>query len=154
MSPGIDPYAPGAGPGTMSRVSKRPARQSFADIVREVESTPQAPPASPGAGMYANGVLTDPDGRQYTCVEATITAGRAHALAAAGAVVVWDSCGCGGYCGFDWYSADDVKAMVASGPPTIRHTKNHRGNVSEWRSRSREVLVLAEDAVRWADRMA
>ncbi|MBO9555898.1 hypothetical protein [Cellulomonas sp.] len=132
---------------------RRPAQRSFADIVREVESTPRQPLEAPAAGTLVDGVLTDPDGREYRRVEDTLTANRALALAAAGAVVVWDSCGCGGYCGFEWFSAQDVKAMAASGAPVIRNTKRARGNVSEWRSRSGDVLLLAEDDVRWAGRM-
>jgi hypothetical protein len=41
--------------------------------------------------------------------------------------------------------------MVASGPPTIRHTKRKRGSISEWRTEDGQALLFAEDAVRWSD---
>ena len=138
----------------MVSMSKRPAQQSFADIVRAVEAMPPTPPPKRDhAGLYGDGVLTDQQGRQYTRVEDAISPERALELASAGAVVVYDACGCGGGCGFDWYTAQDVKEMAASGPPTIRDTKRRRGSISEWRSDSGAALLLAEDAVHWANQM-
>lgn len=134
-------------------MKKRPVRQSFADIVRDVESTPQPIPEPKRPGIGEDGVLTDPDGREYRRVSDEVGPARALELATAGAVVAWDPCGCGGYCGFDWFNADDVSTMVASGPPTIKNNKRHRGNISEWRSDPGVTLLLAQDDVRWSDLM-
>jgi hypothetical protein len=134
-------------------MNRRPARQTFAEIVGEVESTP-IPAAEPtGPGLGRDGVFTDPVGRQYTCVAEDLSPGRALELATAGAVVVWDPCGCEGYCAYEWFSAEEVRDMVASGPPSIRNNRRHRGTISEWRSASGAVLLLAEEAVTWAGRM-
>jgi hypothetical protein len=130
-------------------MGKRPEQKSFADIVREVEAVP---PAALPAGLSA-GVLTDQEGRQYERVDEDITPERALELASAGAIVVHDPCGCGGGCGFDWYTAQDVKDMAVSGPPAIQKGKRRRGTISEWRAESGAALLLAEDAVRWANRM-
>jgi hypothetical protein len=131
-------------------MARRVARKTFADTVREVEAMP---PAQRRVGLSIDGVLTDPAGRQYTRV-ADVSAERALEVAAAGAVVVWDPCGCGGGCGFDWCSATEVQQLVASGPPVVANSRRLRGNISEWRTASGAALLLAEDMVRWGNRMS
>lgn len=134
-------------------MSKRDARKSFADIVREVESTPKPtdPPHRPGRYTDA---FVDKDDRQYELVNEDISEGRALEAAQAGARVVWDPCGCGGYCGMEWYTAEDVQSMVNSGQPSIGRTKRHRGRISEWRSMEGSTLLLAEDGVIWGNALA
>ena len=68
--------------------------------------------------------------------------------------MAWDPYGCGGYCGFRWFNPDQVALLVSSGTPTVRHTKRRRGNHSQWTSGEGKALVVAEDAVRWADLLA
>lgn len=41
--------------------------------------------------------------------------------------------------------------MIVAGAPTVRRTKRHRGNLSEWTAEDGRVLVVAEEAVRWGD---
>lgn len=76
--------------------------------------------------------LTDPEGTRWVKRRANISAGAAHALVKQGARVAWDPCGCGGYCGFTWFSAAEAALLVAAGTPTIRNTKRRHGNLSEW----------------------
>lgn len=130
--------------GTMTVMSKRAARRTFAEIVREVEETPAAP--EPRAGG-----VEDPFGTYWTPQNGEITPSQALDLAGAGAAVAWDPCGCGGYCGFTWFDQQQVDRLVAAGAPTIRHTKRRRGNISEWASEDGRALVVAEDDVHWAD---
>jgi hypothetical protein len=66
---------------------------------------------------------------------------------------VWDPCACGGYCGFTWYTPNDIADMVASGQPMIRNNKRHIGNISEWCSDADDVLLIAEEYVRWGDHL-
>jgi hypothetical protein len=131
-------------------VRKHPSRKSFAEIVQEVENLPPVPP--PKEGLYAE-MVVDHQGRVYTRVEDKISADRALELASAGATVVWDSCGCGGGCGLDWFDANDVAAMVAAGVPDIGHRKRAQGFISHWRSDAGAELLLAERVVRWGTRL-
>ena len=125
-------------------MSKRPRTPTFAEIVREVE---QAPPPR----VDDRSGVVDRDGTRWHQTAGEISPGRAFQLAAEGAAVAWDPCGCGGYCGFDWFGADEVARLVAAGRPTVRDTKRHQGNLSEWASEDGRVLVVAEQAVRWGD---
>jgi hypothetical protein len=127
----------------------------MANIVREVKDAAATRPSSrPSVGLRPDGSLVDQAGRTYARTEDSISEDRALELAAAGAAVVWDSCGCGGGCALDWYSAEEVTRMIASGPPTIAHTKRKRGAISEWRAPDGSALLLAEVAVRWAELMS
>lgn len=132
-------------------MAKRPERQTFADIVRDVESSPSedAEPRTPG--FYDDDVFVDAEGRRYELVDESVGASRAYDAAKGGARVVWDPCGCGGACGMEWFSDDQVARMVATGPPEIRKTKRKRGSISEWRDDQGQSLLIAEDAVRWGD---
>ncbi len=128
----------------MARMGKRAPRRTFAEVVREVEETPAAPEPRTGG-------MTDPAGTYWMPLKRQISPSHALALAAAGAPVAWDACGCGGYCGFTWFSQQQVARLVTAGAPTIRRTKRRRGNISEWASEDGRALVVAEDAVAWAD---
>lgn len=123
-------------------MSKQPKGQTFAQVVREVEQQPVVP------DLDYSGVV-DPGGTRWRQDLAEISPARALELAKQGAPIAWDPCGCGGFCGFDWYAADDIARMVAAGTPTVSHTKRKRGNLSVWKNQAGEVLVVAEDAVQW-----
>ena len=125
-------------------MSKQPKVKTFAEVVREVEQQPVVT-----ARDYSG--VVDPSGRGWHQHLAKISPGRALELAKEGAPIAWDRCGCGGYCGFDWYAADQAARMVAAGTPNVRHTKRRSGNISVWTSEDGGVLVVAEDAVQWGD---
>lgn len=105
-------------------------------------------------GLQGDDEFIDQEGRKYALVQGEVSEDRAYEAAKAGATVVWDPCGCGGACGLDWYSREDVARMVAWGPPDIRSKRRRRGSISEWQSEDGHVLLLAEDSVRWADLLA
>jgi hypothetical protein len=125
-------------------VAKQHRRQTFAEIVADVESSPPAPPPRPGRHLDR---MIDPSGVSYGLVD-DISPERALELARDGALVAWDPCGCGGGCGFEWYSPDDVQAMVASGRPTIRR-KHPVAGIDEWRSADDAVLLVVNECVTW-----
>lgn len=125
-------------------MSKQPKVKTFAEVVREVEQQPVVP------SRDYSGVV-DPSGRRWHQHLAEISPARALELAKEGASIAWDPCGCGGYCGFDWYAADQAARMVAAGTPNVRHTKRRSGNISVWTSEDGGVLVVAEEAVEWGD---
>ncbi|MCC2317917.1 hypothetical protein [Cellulomonas chengniuliangii] len=130
-------------------------KPSFSEIVDAVRATPAAPASDSGQpGIYADGKVVAPGGRAYTKIASDISSAAAFEAAAEGAQVVWDPCGCGGYCGLTWFGEADVARMVASGRPNIRQTKKARGSIAEYRSEDRRVLLLVEDAVRWGDLLA
>jgi len=128
----------------MDDVSKRPTRQTFAEVVREVEATPVVPEPKTGG-------VTDPNGTYWTQDIGEISPSEALDLATSGAAVAWDPCGCGGYCGFTWFGPEDVQRLVRAGTPIVRHTKRRHSNISKWVSEAGRSLVIAEDAVRWGD---
>lgn len=70
-------------------------------------------------------------------------------LAAGGARVAWDHCGCGGYCGFDWYSPEEEARMLAAGTPDVGHTKRRQGALSLWTNDAGGSLIVAVNCVRW-----
>lgn len=118
--------------------------KTFAETVREVQGQPVVPEVDRSGAV-------DPSGKRWHQHLAQISPARALELAMAGAAVAWDPCGCGGYCGFDWYGAEDVARMVKSGTPKVRCTKRRKGKLSEWTDANGGVLVVAEDAVQWGD---
>lgn len=131
----------------------RGARRSFADIVMEVQATPAPEPRKRRPGVWGTAFVDD-DGREYELVAEGITSERALTVALLGGRVVWDECGCGGGCGWDWCTEDDVAAIVKSGPPVISTSKSRTGVVSEFRSDDGAVLLLAQGWVWWGDRLA
>jgi hypothetical protein len=123
-------------------VGKQSKGQTFAEMVREVEQQPAVPVID-----YSG--VTDPSGTRWHQDLAQISPGRALDLASGGARIAWDRCGCGGYCGFDWYAPEDEARMVAAGVPKVRATKRRHGNLSLWTNDAGGLLVVAEDAVQW-----
>lgn len=123
-------------------MSKQPKGKTFAEIVREAEDEPPARVAD------HSGVV-DPAGRRWHQQLAQISPGRALELVEQGATVAWDSCGCGGHCGFTWYGPDEVAALVKAGKPTVEAKKRSWGNISEWTTNEGQVLVVAELSVQW-----
>lgn len=136
-------------------MGRRRDHQSFAEIVEQVKNSPQPPaPVYDAPGLHPDGTLVDADGRTYRQVSEEVSSARAFDLAARGAAVAWDSCGCGGYCGFTWYDREAVARMVAAGRPEIRRTKRARGSIAEWLGEDGGSLLLAEGAVRWGELLA
>ncbi|HEX5567998.1 MAG TPA: hypothetical protein VFY14_13910 [Streptomyces sp.] len=137
----------------------RRRRRTFAEIVEQVEregGNAELLEEEPGGpGLRGDGTVVDPQGRVYERVRGTVSASRAHAAAAAGAVVVWDPCGCGGGCGFRWLDRAEVSALVGSGPPRVRRSgRRPVSGISEWHAADGSVLLLAEDSVFWGGLLA
>jgi hypothetical protein len=138
-------------------VGKRRA-ESFADIVAQVKAQPAPPPAPVGRAGYHGTFWADPDGIAYFLVDATLDPPDALALAADGARVVFDACGCGGGpgCPLDWLSAADVRGLAAAKtlpamPPSRK--RERRAELEHWRSDAGQGLVVAAIEVSWGDRI-
>lgn len=125
-------------------MTKREPRWPFAEVVREVLDAPAPRQAETGG-------VRDPSGTYWVQSKEEISPDEALTSVSDGALVAYDPCGCGGSCGFRWFTPDELTRLLRSGAPVVRRTKRHRGNLSEWVSADGGVLVVAEDAVRWAD---
>jgi len=133
--------------GHTGDVSKRERGQSFSEIVAGVRERPSQPEPRTGG-------VADPTGTYWRRSKAEISPSHALDLASAGTAVAWDACGCGGDCGFTWFTPDEVAHLVQSGPPVVRHKKGRLANISEWSSEDGRRLVVAESEVRWGDLLA
>lgn len=129
----------------MSRRRPR-SNPTFAAIVDDLRRHP-----TPEPDLRAR--LRAPDGRSFVETDEELTPEAAQALAAAGAVVAWDSCGCQGYCGLEWFDPARTARLVADGPPELvpssRKMPHVAGRLSAWRSDDGQMLVLATREVRW-----
>ncbi len=102
----------------------------------------------------AAGVLVGPDGRVWERVADDVPADRALELVRRGAAVAWDGCGCAGYCGLDWLSAEDLARLAAGGIPRVSHKSIPWSGLSKWTTSADERLLLATGDVRWGRRLA
>lgn len=106
---------------------KRPKvrEQTFAEMAAVLAVTPK--PASrahevrPG-GINVAGEWFTPAGHRLTINHEEIEPEQAAAMVAAGAPVVWDSCGCGDYrCGGPtWLTAAQLASHQEAKPPRLR----------------------------------
>lgn len=123
---------------------------SFSDTVDAVKAASMAEsPRSIEPGIQPDGKVVAPGGRSYEMAASDISSAVALAAASSGALVAWDSCGCGGGCELTWFNDDDVAHMATAGRPLIRRTKKAYGSISEYRSGDGRVLLLVEETVRW-----
>jgi hypothetical protein len=136
-------------------MSPRPKRETFANIVAEVKATPAVPKDVPIGPSRDGRSWGDLDGHEYTLVDAELEPDRAVDLLKHGALVVYDSCGCGGWCGsgLDWLDPADRTELMSADPPRVGFSKKAWGRLSEWRSPSGRVLIEAAVNVRWGDRI-
>lgn len=134
----------------------RRQRQTMAEIVDELRS--QRPDSVVGMAEDATevGGLVGPGGAVFVKVKHDLSPDQAVLAVAAGALVAWDPCGCGGYCGLDWLNAGRRQALMRAERPRIgrRPKKGQWGTVSLWRSVSEIELLLVEAYVRWGAELA
>lgn len=127
-------------------------RRTFAEIVAAVGSEPARIPeygtATPG--RYSGDVLYDPEGHPLHEVDDhALEAEEVRAAVLAGARVVWDSCGCGGYCNaLEWPESAALRREAARSAPRFR--KNDGGRVTRLAGAGGEVLLVA-GGIRWGE---
>jgi hypothetical protein len=130
------------------------ARKTFADIVSDAQHeasgrAQEQPEALPP--FTDDGKIVVPSGTHYEYVGKLSPSAAAKAVQSAEAVVAYDGCGCGRYCGFEWFTDERVEPFRHAGSPVIKPNKNlPTGSMSEWRAEDGGVLILLEGAVRWA----
>lgn len=110
----------------MVDMTRRKVRQqTFAEMVASVAVTPtpvsHAHEVRPG-GINIAGEWFTPTGHRLTINDEEIEPDEAAAMVAAGASVVWDSCGCGDYrCGGPtWLTTAQLASLREAKPPRLR----------------------------------
>jgi len=128
-------------------------RKSFVDIVADVKREAAAAlPVQPPVGFTIEGDIVSPDGRRFAGdLAVDIDESRAaEVVAEPGTIVVYDPCGCGGYCGLDWFHGEQVDRLRAAGLPAVRGRRKHGSwRMTEWRSDDGVALLLIDGRVSW-----
>lgn len=143
---------PASHTAAMSRSGRRARSEpTFAAVVDDLQRRPPAPTPDDRSR------LRSPDGRVFFPSVDELSPAEAAAMVAAGATVAWDSCGCQGYCGMEWFPATDNARFLRAGPPEFvprsRKVPHADGHLSAWRTDDGQVLVLATREVRWGGLM-
>ena len=108
-------------------------KQSFAEIVAQVRATPPTPIVVRPGTFNADGQLFDPSGTLLTRAQDSITEAEAADLVVAGALAVFEACGCGGGGGCipEWIDADGLNRLrTADKPRFVRATARQRGSTT------------------------
>jgi hypothetical protein len=126
-------------------------RATFAEIAAQARTEPPRPYRGP-VGRDRRGTWIDPLGREYAKVADDLEPADAKALAAHGATVVYDRCGCGGSeCELDWLSDTETQEL-ATHQPVIRHLgKDALARLAEWRTADGHALLEIAGDVSWAN---
>lgn len=100
--------------------------ETFAQIVARTRAEPPAPEVEDPAAPRM------PDGRRLVELRAAIDPAEARELVAAGALLAFEGCGCGGGpgCAPTWYDADE-RRRAAEVVPRVR-AKRHPGWIDLW----------------------
>jgi hypothetical protein len=143
--------AEGAHNGAMA---KRGAAKPFAEMVRDLVDTPTPEPAKTLRRIdLSHGQFLGPGGVVWLREADTLRASEALSAIQEGALVAWDSCGCGGDCGFIWPDTASLQRMAKTAPK-VRDTKRHFGRLTGWRSADGRYLVVASGEVRWGQELS
>ena len=139
----------------MDGVGRKRRQPTFAEVVQAVRTAPAPPAAEPPRGqLVGHDRLVDPAGREFVRITHDVSPARALAAVVEGAQVVWDACGCDGYCGLDWLDASQVARLVAAGAPEPRRRKDRVSHLSAWVSDDGSVVLMAVADVHWGDVLA
>jgi hypothetical protein len=127
-------------------------RATFAQIVADVEARPTAfvEPLVITPGKFSGDKLYDLAGHQLTEIDGpALEPDEVRAGVLDGALVVWDACGCGGYCNaLVWPEPADLRReAMKSGP---RYRKGDPGRVTRWTGDGGDVLLI-QGGYRWGD---
>ena len=139
---------------------QRPRRQTFAGIVAVVDSTSSvlSEDVVIKPGVFNGSTLYDPEGRELVPTEGrelVPTDGRALEPAGvqlailAGARLVWDACGCGGYCNdLEWPDRVALRKEAERSLPRFRKSDPVKVEVV---TGSGGDVLFASGRIRWGD---
>ena len=127
-------------------------RQTFAEIVAAVESAPTLLPEEPKVtpGHYSGDILYDLAGHPLHEVDdRALETEEIRTAVLDGARLVWDACGCGGYCNaLEWPESVQLRTEALKAAPRFR--KNDRARVTRLTGAGGDVLLVA-GGLRWGD---
>ncbi len=127
-------------------------KQTFAEIVAAVESDVPVPSkdSAISPGRFSGDTLYDLAGHALREVDDhALDPAEIRDAVLAGALLAWDSCGCGGYCNtLKWPDPESLLREASSAIPRFR--KNHPARVTRLRGEGGDVLLVAGD-LRWGD---
>lgn len=129
-------------------MSRRRAQPTFDAVVADVRAMTSAP-VTVKPGLQEDDSFADRGGRSYALVAVRLTAADVTDRASKGALIVWDSCGCGGYCELSWLEPADIVQLVAAGAPKVSRKYRYLCEFSEWRADDGAALVLVQGPVEW-----
>ena len=129
---------------------QRPRRQTFAGIVAVVDSTSSvlSEDVVIKPGVFNGSTLYDPEGRELVPTDGRALEPAGVQLAVlAGARLVWDACGCGGYCNdLEWPDRVALRKEAERSLPRFR--KSDPVKVEVLTGSGGDVL-LASGRIRW-----
>lgn len=99
-------------------------------------------------GMQANGTFRDRVGRVFTEVDDEVIPVEARQMLEAGAVLVWDRCGCGGGCGLMWVPATRLGELITT-YPVLHRTRLGSGAMSAWKAKDGTSLLFLQSSITW-----
>ena len=125
-------------------MARRPKTKSMAEIVVDVQEQKalESTSATPVDDLASHWI--EVDGRRFTVSDDELRPKEARDLAEVSQLVVWDSCGCGGGCGYEVWQGQEVSALLKAGVPKVKN-----GSVSRIEDAHGRLGVLCERAVRW-----
>jgi hypothetical protein len=127
-------------------------KPTFAEIVENVRAAPPTKITVRPGGFNADAQFFDPSGSLLNRVQHSISESDAADLVVAGALAVFESCGCGGGGGCipDWVSDDDLSRLRTAGKPRFVKGYGSPTWIDHWTGDGRDVVFLHGD-VEWGD---
>jgi hypothetical protein len=120
-------------------VKRKPPRVPFAEVVRELKEAPIPEPAPIVRSFLGRG--------PFRLLDPSISPERALELVRSGADVCWDSCGCGGGCGYEWIDVQGGRSALPDSPP--ESAMPYDGQIQEWDQENGPPMVLVGGPMKW-----
>ena len=131
---------------------QHPRGQSFAEIVAVVASTSSARSAEAviKPGVYNGSTVYDPEGRELLTTDGrALEPAEVQSAVLAGARLVWDACGCGGYCGeLKWPDRVALRKEAERSSPRFRISAPVRVEILTGGGGD---VLLASGGIQWGD---
>lgn len=125
-------------------MARRAKTKSMAEIADEVHQQQALDASSVMPAADSGGSWIEVGGRRFTVFDDELTPEEARDLAEVSRLVVWDSCGCGGGCGYETWEGPEVSALLKAGVPKLTN-----GWALQIQDDQGQSGVLCEQAVRW-----
>jgi hypothetical protein len=130
-------------------------KPTFAEIVDQVLATPPTPIVVRAGGFNTSGQFFAPSGEQVVLKKTSVSPSEAAELVAAGALVVFEGCGCGGSAGGctpEWLDTEQVARIRVAGKPEFIRGYGSPTWIDYWIGESETVVFLHGD-VKWGDEL-